>query len=116
MSLTAAERQEYVNDNFLAAIEELVELKRCFPFLKFWHDPEPCDADAVKVMHTEGIEEFADVMHHLANIALALGFTAKEIEQAYQNKVLKNYVRQGKTPSVILPQVRCGKPACGCGE
>lgn len=65
-------------------VSELANATRCF---KYWSMKGPEQRERL-------LEEYADVLHFFLSVGLALGFTPKEVEQAYTRKNKENYRRQ----------------------
>ena len=80
----------YVRWNTLAAIDELMEL------LAEWRW-KPWDREDVRGTFEDRdavVGELADILHFIANLALAAKISPKELAEAYRRKVLINYERK----------------------
>ncbi|MCD3234300.1 hypothetical protein G8V06_09370 [Clostridium botulinum D/C] len=81
------DQKEFLSKRILALnveVGELANATRCF---KYWSTKKPESKERI-------LDEYADVMHFWLSIGNTLGFTAKEIEEAYLKKHEENYRRQ----------------------
>ncbi|MCD3211014.1 hypothetical protein G8T71_06550 [Clostridium botulinum C/D] len=81
------DQKEFLSERILALhveVSELANATRCF---KYWSTKKPESKERI-------LDEYADVMHFWLSIGNTLGFTAKEIEEAYLKKHEENYRRQ----------------------
>lgn len=70
----------------LALTAELFEVLEALNF-KWWKNPEPVQAEAVR-------EELADVLHFFVSLCLHLGVGPEELYEAYVRKQRENLARQ----------------------
>jgi len=73
--------------NLLELVTEAAELANSIKSFKYWSKQEPDSREHI-------LEELADVLLAAAAVANNLEFTAKEIEDAYREKVIVNKQRQ----------------------
>jgi len=83
-------KEEYLSKTFLALMVEVAELANATRCFKYWSNKE---SESKEVL----LEEYVDIMHFFLSIGLQLGFSAKEIEEAYMKKNNKNFERQLKS-------------------
>ncbi len=77
---------EWIQKQTLAMISELAELLAEVNF-KWWKNPKPVDAAAVK-------EELVDILHFFVGMCLRAGMTAEEMYRIYLAKNEENFKRQ----------------------
>lgn len=85
------ERTAYIKEYTLHTIVELSEMVRELPYLKPW---KLYDIAHYTDMYAATRAEFADVLHFVLNIALALNLTSEDIYNLYMNKNKENHLRQ----------------------
>ncbi|KEH84569.1 dUTPase [Clostridium novyi] len=81
------DQKKFLSKRLLALnveVGELANATRCF---KYWSTKGPESKERI-------LDEYADVMHFWLSVGHTLGFTAKEIEEAYLKKHKENYRRQ----------------------
>ena len=78
--------QDKVNNNFMSTIHELCEIHDETNW-KHWKKTKK-EEDKVKIL-----EEFADIMHFIVQMALLYGFNSDEVAKAYFKKNLINRER-----------------------
>lgn len=81
------DQKKFLSKRLLALnveVGELANATRCF---KYWSTKGPESKERI-------LDEYADVMHFWLSVGHTLGFTAKEIEEAYLKKHRENYRRQ----------------------
>lgn len=83
------EKEEYLSKTLLALMVEVAELANATRCFKYWSKKE---SESKEVL----LEEYVDIMHFFLSIGLQLGFSVKEIEEAYMKKNNKNFERQLK--------------------
>lgn len=76
----------WVQRECLAILCEVAELAEEVNF-KWWKNPKPIDRGAVK-------EELVDILHFFVSTCLKMGFSAREIYEAYLRKNRENFLRQ----------------------
>lgn len=84
-----AGQAQRVQENFVAAVVELVELLNEVKW-KYWSHEEPW------VRRDHVLKEGVDVLHFLGNIFVAFGVTDDELWEAYREKQRENYDRQAR--------------------
>ena len=77
---------EWIPNQTLAMISELAELLAEVNF-KWWKNPKPVDAAAVK-------EELVDILHFFVGMCLRAGMTSEEMYRIYLAKNEENFKRQ----------------------
>lgn len=77
---------EWIQKQTLAMISELAELLAEVNF-KWWKNPKPVDAAAVK-------EELVDILHFFVGMCLRAGMTSEEMYRIYLAKNEENFKRQ----------------------
>ena len=77
---------EWIQKQTLAMISELAELLAEVNF-KWWKNPKPVDAAAVK-------EELVDILHFFVGMCLRTGMTSEEMYRIYLAKNEENFKRQ----------------------
>ena len=88
-----ADKQAFLNQNFLAMFEETVEIMRETPYknpeyTQFgWKRTQIGDKNKL-------LNELSDIFHFLMNICIANGFTAEDFYAEYCKKNNVNHVRQ----------------------
>ncbi len=83
------DKEEYLSKTLLALMVEVAELANATRCFKYWSNKE---SESREVL----LEEYVDIMHFFLSIGLQLGFSVKEIEEAYMKKNNKNFERQLK--------------------
>lgn len=94
--MSEKERADYVKTMSLMLEDETHEMLREIPFFKPWKKYSDISADNY-MKWAAARKEFVDMFHFFMNVAIALGFTAKELYQMYQLKMSENYERQQNT-------------------
>jgi dimeric dUTPase (all-alpha-NTP-PPase superfamily) len=79
--------KERLTSNILALMVETSEMANEIRSFKYWSKKERSPDDVI-------LEEFVDVLHFYLSIANQLGFTAEDIERAYNRKHDINIERQ----------------------
>ena len=93
--MTDEERAGYIKEYALHTEHELHEMLAELPFFKAWKKyPKEGFREP---MWNNSREEFVDALHFFVNMALALGFTATSLSEAYCKKNAINYDRQADT-------------------
>lgn len=85
-ALHAISREEWIQKETLAMVDELSELLNEVNY-KWWKNPKPIDEDAVK-------GELVDILHFFTSMCLKMGMSAEELYERYLNKNKENYDRQ----------------------
>lgn len=87
------DKQEFINQNILALVEESVEIMRCTPYknpnyVKFgWKKNQEWDINLYK-------DEIVDLFHFLMNLCLVVGMNSTEFFEIYCKKNKVNFKRQ----------------------
>ena len=76
-----------LNNTALAMFVEMGEMMNEIRTFKHWSDKLPSH-------HTVIIDEYVDVLHFFLSLANQLGFSAEDIEMAYEKKNKVNFERQ----------------------
>lgn len=95
-TMTVSERTAYIKEYTAFTIDELYEVMRELPFYKPWKKYADDDSTVI-VQYANARAEFADVLHFILNIALALGLSAEDIQLLFNDKHEINYARQTNT-------------------
>ncbi|MBQ9300004.1 MAG: dUTPase [Clostridia bacterium] len=77
---------EWIQKQTLAMLSEMAELLNEVNF-KWWKNPKPVDAHAVK-------EELVDILHFFVSMCLRAGMTPQEMYEIYMEKNQENFNRQ----------------------
>lgn len=86
-------RTQQVMNNTLYAEAEMHEFLRELQYFKSWKTYD-WDSGARALHYGAALEEFADIMHFIINMALDMGFTAADIYNAFVSKNIVNHQRQ----------------------
>ena len=81
------DRKARMNNTALAMFVEMGEMMNEIRSFKHWSDKMPSH-------HTVIIDEYVDVLHFFLSLANQLGFSAEDIEMAYEKKNKVNFERQ----------------------
>ncbi|EGO87963.1 hypothetical protein G8S49_01360 [Clostridium botulinum C] len=79
--------KELLTDTLLALQVEVSELANATRVFKYWSNKGPESRERI-------LDEYSDIVHFLLSIANQLGFTVRDIEEAYLKKHKENYRRQ----------------------
>ncbi len=85
-NLTGFTDEEWIQKQVLAMLSELAELLDEVNF-KWWKNPKPVDANAVR-------EELTDILHFFVSMCLSAGMDADDLFARYAGKNAENYRRQ----------------------
>ena len=89
------EKALYIKEMAFFATEEIHEMTREIPYIKYWSKKyDSWDDEKIKKQYSKAKEEFIDIITFTLNIALALGMDGKEIEEMYYEKNEINHKRQ----------------------
>ena len=81
------DKKSRLNNTALAMFVELGEMMNEIRSFKHWTQKPPSH-------HTVIIDEYVDVLHFFLSLANQLGFSAEDIEMAYEKKNKVNFERQ----------------------
>lgn len=111
--MSPSEVVSYVSTQSLALIDEVAEVLRETDW-KPWSSTSPLNGgDSVFSSNRQSyINELADALHFLVNLALVVGCSSDELFQAFTGKNQINTARQGSNYSAGSP--KC--PVCGSQE
>ncbi|HIQ64042.1 MAG TPA: dUTP diphosphatase [Candidatus Avichristensenella intestinipullorum] len=96
--LEGISNEEWIQKQTLAMLSEMAELLDEVNF-KWWKNPKPIDADAVR-------EELVDILHFFLSMCLCAGMDAEDLYRRYLNKNEENFKRQEGTsekPGYAMP-------------
>ena len=82
-----ANDKSFLRDRILALSVEVGEFANATRCFKYWSNKPSESKERL-------LDEYADILHFMLSVANTIGFTAKEIEQAYMEKHEVNYNRQ----------------------
>lgn len=95
-AMTTEEKTAYIKEYSGFVGDELYEMQRELPYYKPWRKYSN-DRELVAVQYDKARKEFADAIHFVLNIALALGLSADDIYKLYCDKNAINHQRQENT-------------------
>lgn len=92
-TMTEQQRGEYIRNHTLFCEDELHEMLHEIPFFKEWkrYSSDPAQNEEKWKLARE---EFVDALHFFLSIAVALGFNADTLLEAYHYKNWINHQRQ----------------------
>lgn len=93
MPVPAEQRTQYVMNNMLYTEAEGHEFLREIEGFKSWKHYD-WNQDEKDKHYKAALEEFVDMIHFVLNIAIAMGFSADDIYEAYIAKNIVNHQRQ----------------------
>jgi len=79
--------KDRLNSSILALVVEIGEMANEIRSHKYWSKKAPSPKEVV-------LDEFVDCLHFILSIANQLGFSEKDIEEAYDKKNAVNFERQ----------------------
>jgi len=79
--------KDRLNSLILALVVEIGEMANEIRAFKYWSKKAPSPKEVV-------LDEFVDCLHFMLSIANQLGFSEKDIEEAYDKKNAVNFERQ----------------------
>jgi dimeric dUTPase (all-alpha-NTP-PPase superfamily) len=85
-NLDGISHEQWIQKQTLAMLSEMAELLDEVNF-KWWKNPKPVDAGAVK-------EELVDILHFFVSMCLEAGLTPQELYERYVFKNRENFDRQ----------------------
>lgn len=85
--ITEIKPEDLLNERLLALHTEVSELANAARSFKYWSTKGPEPKGRL-------LDEYADILHFWLSVGLSLGFSPKEVIDAYIAKHEKNYIRQ----------------------